>query len=145
MFKSILEWFSDNEQPAQQAPQPEKAVAALLVEVAMADHKLDQDEENALVPLLQSHTGISETSCKELIEAAHNEVDVAVSLHQFTRLLNEQFSIDEKCDLITTLWRVALSDQTIDPLEDSMIRKIADLLHLRHSEFMQCKHLAQGK
>ncbi|EAT13443.1 TerB family tellurite resistance protein [Bermanella marisrubri] len=146
MFKSILAWFEgDDSKQEQESPQPEKAAAALLVEVAMADHELTNDESAALAPLLMQHTGITQDEAHSLIEAAHEEVDAATSLHQFTRYLNEHFTIDQKCDLVTTLWKVALSDNQIDPLEESMIRKIADLLHLRHSEYMQSKHAAQGK
>ena len=43
---------------------------------------------------------------------------------------------------MTRLWQISLADNTIDRYEEHTIRKIADLLHLRHSEFMQCKHEA---
>ncbi|MEY8264627.1 MAG: TerB family tellurite resistance protein, partial [Bermanella sp.] len=77
-----------------------------------------------------------------IIEIAERDVDRATSLHQFTRYLNEAFSLEQKIHLLTTLWLVAVSDGQVDKYEDHMIRKIADLLHLRHSEFIQCKQQA---
>jgi uncharacterized tellurite resistance protein B-like protein len=41
------------------------------------------------------------------------------------------------------MWRVAFADGHLDKHEEGIIRRVADLLHLRHSEFMQCKLLAR--
>ena len=143
MFKRVLDWFKDEQQTEESdANSPSRAAAALLLEVAFSDNEFSEAERIALPGLLHQHTQLSVEECHELIEVAQQDVDHALSLHQFTHYLNEQFSLDQKIDLCTTLWKVALSDQTIDKYEDNMIRKIADLLHLRHSEFMQCKHKA---
>mgnify|MGYP003316830790 CR=1 FL=1 len=40
---------------------------------------------------------------------------------------------------MTALWQVALADDYLDKYEESIIRKISDLIHLRHSEYIQCK------
>ena len=143
MFKRVLDWFKDEQQTEESnANSPSRAAAALLLEVAFSDNEFSEAERIALPGLLHQHTQLSVEECHELIEVAQQDVDHALSLHQFTHYLNEEFSLDQKIDLCITLWKVALSDQTIDKYEDNMIRKIADLLHLRHSEFMQCKHKA---
>ena len=143
MLKSVLDWFKKEE-----AQDPEhthgsatqRCVAALLVEVSLADDQVTEEEQNALPNLLTEHTGLTSQECIKLIETAKNEVDHAVSMHQFTQHINQAFELDQKLDLLCKLWSVALSDNHIDPHEDQMIRKISDLLHLRHSEFMMCKH-----
>ncbi len=143
MFKRVLDWFKDEQQTEESnANSPSRAAAALLLEVAFSDNEFSEAERIALPGLLHQHTQLSIEECHELIQVAQQDVDHALSLHQFTHYLNEQFSLDQKIDLCTTLWKVALADQAIDKYEDNMIRKIADLLHLRHSEFMQCKHKA---
>jgi len=143
MFKRVLDWFKDEQQTEESnANSPSRAAAALLLEVAFSDNEFSEAERIALPGLLHQHTQLSVEECHELIQVAQQDVDHALSLHQFTHYLNEEFSLDQKIDLCITLWKVALSDQTIDKYEDNMIRKIADLLHLRHSEFMQCKHKA---
>ncbi len=143
MFKRVLDWFKDEQQTEDSnANSPSRAAAALLLEVAFSDNEFSEAERAVLPGLLHQHTQLSLEECNELIEVAQQDVDHALSLHQFTHYLNEQFSLEQKIDLCTTLWKVALADQTIDKYEDNMIRKIADLLHLRHSEFMQCKHKA---
>ncbi len=146
MFKQLLEWFKED-QKNEDTPSntPSRAAAALLLEVAFSDNEFSDSEQAALPALLHQHTQLSINECQELIKVAEQDVDHALSLHQFTHYLNEEFTLQQKLDLCTTLWKVALSDQRIDKYEDNMIRKIADLLYLRHSEFMQCKHKAMNR
>jgi len=146
MLKHVLDWFK--QEPEQVDDQPktcpsQRAAAALMIEVAMSDQEFDEVEKKALPNLLREHTGLTTQECLQLIEIGEKEVDHATSLHQFTRHLNENFTIDEKKDLLNTLWMVAFSDGNIDKYEEHIIRRIADLLHLRHSEFIQAKLKAQ--
>ena len=46
---------------------------------------------------------------------------------------------------MTALWQVALADDYLDKYEESIIRKISDLIHLRHSEYIQCKSNARNQ
>ncbi|MFY0700695.1 MAG: TerB family tellurite resistance protein [Bermanella sp.] len=142
MFKHILDWF--NKPETQEAPsnQTERAIAALMVEVALADDSIEPQERDKLPEMLRQHTGLTTQECLGLIESAEQEVDHAVSLYEFTQHLDKTLEIDKKCELITRLWQISLADNEIDRYEEHTIRKIADLLHLRHSEFMQCKHQA---
>lgn len=143
MINQLLAWFKntpENSAEDNASTQATRAAAALLVEVAMADHQLSEAEEAALPGLLRQYANLTTEEAIELIQLAHDDVENAVALHEFTRHLNEHFSLQEKLDLITVLWRMAYADQDIDKYEEHIIRRIADLLHLRHSEYMQCKH-----
>ena len=42
--------------------------------------------------------------------------------------------------LVERLWRVALMDGAIDAYEDQLIRRLADLLYVGHTEFILAKH-----
>ena len=37
------------------------------------------------------------------------------------------------------MWQVAHADGHIDPMEDAVIRKVAELLYVDHSEFIRAK------
>lgn len=143
MITTLLAWFK-NTPEGTDAPSSHtkttRAAAALMVEVAMADHELSEAEEAALPGLLRQYAELSTEEAIELIQLAHDDVEEAIALHEFTRHLNEEFTLEEKLDLITVLWRMAYADHYIDKYEENIIRRIADLLHLRHSEYMQCKH-----
>lgn len=142
MLKHILDWFKTPETQVESSNTIERATAALMIEVALADDTLDAEERAALPALLRQHTGLTTQECVALIDVATQEVDHAVSLYDFTQHLNRELDVETKCQLITRLWLVSLADNQIDRYEEHIIRKISDLLNLRHSEFMQCKHEA---
>ena len=143
MINRLLAWFKntpEGETDTSGHTKATRAAAALMVEVAIADHTLSEAEEAALPGLLRQYADLNTEEAIELIQLAQDDVEDAIALHEFTRHLNEEFNLDEKLELITVLWRMAYADQDIDKYEEHIIRRIADLLHLRHSEYMQCKH-----
>jgi uncharacterized tellurite resistance protein B-like protein len=145
MLKSILDWFKteEKEHPVSPKETAQKAASALMIEVVLADSSFDESEKNKILDVLKAETGLTTQECLELVSIAEAEVDHATSLHQFTRHLNKVFDLSEKLELVHTLWKIAYADGHLDKHEEHIIRKIADLLHLRHSEFMQAKHKAQ--
>ena len=120
------------------------ATAALLIEVMTIDGNLDADEITSIKKSLNEILDISESEILELIELSQEEVEEATSLYQFTKEINANFDLDQKLDLMTALWQVALADDYLDKYEESIIRKISDLIHLRHSEYIQCKSNARN-
>lgn len=147
MIGSFLDWFKktpqNNTEESNSCP-TQRAAAALMVEVSLADTSFNNLEEDKLINLLKDQTGLTTQECLELLAIAHNEVDHATSLHQFTRHLNEVFDLNEKLDLVHSLWHIAYADGHLDKYEEHIIRKVADLLHLRHSEYIQMKIKAQN-
>ena len=55
-------------------------------------------------------------------------------------MINKNYQYEEKVTLIESLWKVAYSDKQLDKYEEHMIRRIADLLYVSHSDFMQTKN-----
>jgi uncharacterized tellurite resistance protein B-like protein len=79
----------------------------------------------------------------ELIRLSRDEVAEATSLYQFTREINTHFNADQKMNLLTAMWRVAFADGYLDKHEESIIRRVADLLHILHSDYIRCKLAAR--
>ena len=121
------------------------ATAALLIEVMTIDGNMDTNEIASIKKNLSEILDISESEILELIELSQEEVEEATSLYQFTKEINANFDLDQKLDLMTALWQVALADDYLDKYEESIIRKISDLIHLRHSEYIQCKSNARNQ
>lgn len=125
--------------------QKQLAIAALLVEVAMADHQFSDVELRKLRRILQSKFSLSEDELTELIQLAKSETHHATSLHQFTQLVNHHCNADEKFKLMTAMWEMAYSDGDLDKYEDYTIRKVADLIYVPHAEFIRAKSLVRAK
>ncbi|MDP2091517.1 MAG: TerB family tellurite resistance protein, partial [Pseudohongiella sp.] len=70
---------------------------------------------------------------------AEKEAQQAVSLYDFTSLINEGYGYEEKLLLVENLWRVALADEHLDKYEEQLIRKTSDLIYVSHSDFIKTK------
>ncbi len=115
------------------------ACAALLTEIMRADHAFDQREADTLQQLLRSLFQLSDAEASELIEKAMTHTGAASDLFQFTDVINRHWQASDKFRLLQGLWQVAYSDQQLDKYEEHMIRRISDLLHIPHSEFIRAK------
>ena len=120
----------------------ELAAAVLMVEISLADSSIDKAELAVIQDALSNHFHLPAERVEELTALARQEVDLAVSLHDFTRLLNERLTPPERIRIIELLWRVAFADAVLSRYEEYHIRKIADLLYISHKDFIRTKHRA---
>ena len=116
------------------------AAAVLMIEISLADSSIDDEELAVIKKALIAHFNIAAEQVDELIELARREVDLAVSLHDFTRMLNNNLNPSEKIQIIELLWQVAFADAVLDKYEEYYIRKIADLLYISHKDYIRTKH-----
>ncbi|MGB1799576.1 MAG: TerB family tellurite resistance protein [Gammaproteobacteria bacterium] len=143
MIKSIKNLFEDllsvDKEQNQNKHTVELASAVLMIEISLADDQIHDEERRVIKELLGKCFDLQQDKIDELISLAEKEVDHAVSLHDFTRLLNESFSMPDKINVIKNLWHVAYADSVIDKYEEYYIRKVADLLYISHTDYIQAK------
>lgn len=120
------------------------AAAVLLLEVARADYAHEPAERAALRAGLAREFGVPEAALDALLEQAELRAKQSVSLFDFVQTLNRTMSQDQKRGLLILLWKVAHADGRVDPHEEHLLRRIADLLHLSHADFIRGK-LAAGE
>jgi uncharacterized tellurite resistance protein B-like protein len=118
------------------------ATAALLIELAKADLSIDETEWLVIVDSLEKTFQLPKETLQELVSLAEEELHEATDLFQFTQLVNLHYSYSEKLSLLKTMWQVAFADGQIDKHEDHLIRKVAGLIHVSHSDFIKTKHKA---
>lgn len=138
MIERLLSLFRDK----QKRPEPHHinlACAALLAEVMRADHSIDAEEEQALALVLKNLFNLSSSECSELLQDALQRVEISSDLFQFTAVINQQLDAAAKFRLMTGLWQVAYSSNGLDKYEEHIIRRIAELLYIPHSEFIRAK------
>lgn len=120
------------------------ACAALMIEVLYADYSVNQDELDILRETLQQNFGISRDEALELIRLAEAERTHATDYYQFTSLINEYYTQQQKRELVTRLWQMAYADNTVHKFEEHLVRRLSDLLHVPHSAFIRSKHKASS-
>jgi uncharacterized tellurite resistance protein B-like protein len=139
-LKSFFGGDSAANDPATREQELRLATAVLLVEVARADFAEAELEIGAIAALLEQHLGIAPAEVAALVAEARQEADRQVSLQAFTRQLHEELGTEEKLKVVELLWRVALSDSNLDKHEDHLIRKVAGLLYVSHSDLIRVRN-----
>ena len=109
------------------------AVAALMVEAARADEDYTEKESSLIASSLGSMFDLSHSEATRLREEAELAQENAIDLHRFTKVA-KTLSIDEKRELLESLWRIVLSDSARDPHEDALMRRLCGLLHIADME-----------
>lgn len=120
------------------------ASAVLLLEVAQTDREFSIQEKAKIQQAIASKFSLSDAEIKQLMSLANEKSRQATDYHQFTSLLNKEFSNQEKIRLIELMWSVAYADGELDPYEDHFIRKISELLYLRHTELLSARERAKN-
>ena len=121
------------------------ATAVLMLDVARADHVFEEREFDRVLNLIEAHFGLSPEEAAELVNEASDKAEDLVSVHDFTQLLHEHLSEDEKARIVALLWQIAYADGRLDKYEDSLVLKISDLLHVSRGRVMRLKHDAEIK
>ncbi|WP_168015676.1 TerB family tellurite resistance protein [Halomonas salinarum] len=141
MLEAIQQFFQRSLVTSEEDNKPalELATAALLCEVVRADYHHDSRELAALRDMLVRHFSLDEAAVDELMALARQEVDSAVDHYQFVSLIKERYGYEQRMELIRLMWQLAYADGELSPLEEHRIRRLADLLHVRHSDFIRTK------
>ena len=130
----------ETEDPAAREHGLRVATALLLIEVAKADFADDVAEDETMLASLKQFFALDDTAAALLLEEARGTADRAVELQQFTRRLHEQLSVSEKQRVIEMLWQVALADRKLDKHEDHLVRRLAELLYVPHSDVIRIRN-----
>ena len=117
----------------------ELAAAVLLIEVAWADHHVDDAELRAIERSLDTVLQVDGEDLRALIDESRRAQRESVGLHRFTRAIVDAWSAEQRFELLVQLWRLAYCDASLDKYEEATIRKIADLLYVDHSRFIAAK------
>ena len=152
MLKAIRDFFEANlapsDKPAGRRHTLELATATLLAEVMRLEGVSDAERATVLAGL-RERFGLGEDEARELARLAEEEAKTAHDYYQFTSLIRERYSPEDRQAIVEQLWRVAYADAVLSAHELHVIRKISDLLHVPHAAYiaakMRAKELSEGR
>jgi uncharacterized tellurite resistance protein B-like protein len=148
MLKAIRDFFDQHiglaTTPEDDTRRLQLATAALLVEVVRGDGDIAPAEREALLAAVSDRFGVPATEAAELVELAEQQARLANDYYQFTSLINRQFTQPQKVRVIELMWQVAYADATLSAHERHVLRKVADLLHVPHGDYIAAKMRAKA-
>ena len=145
MLNNLKRFFNkittdDSSDPGQNAEHDIRiATCALFLEMARIDESFTQEETATILSILKDKDGLSQEHADALMAAADEELKDSIDYWQFARLINENYSTEEKIEIIETLWRIVYVDGKLDKYEDHLIHKLSTLLRLSHDQLIHAK------
>ena len=158
MFQGLSErlsaWFSGEERPREPDPgELRLAAAVLLVHAATIDGRLSETEAERLRELLRDRFDLSPDETHELLIAAERREKEAIDIYSFTSRLKQLMNEEERQGLIfmmweivyAMMWEIVYADGALDPLEDNLVWRAAELLGVSSRDRMLMKKRAAFK
>ena len=115
------------------------AAAILLLSIANADEKIDTEEIKSIREIIQDFFSIKSEETFTIIENAILGLKTNTSLFDYIETINDNFSYKDKVDFILCIYEVAYSDEELHFMEQYLIRKIANSLHVEHKDLIEAK------
>ena len=115
------------------------ATCALLLEMAHIDDEFSGSEQENIILILKRDYQLSDEYSTELIQATEEELKGSIDVWQFTNLINQNYSTQEKNQIIEMVWKIAYADGRLDKHEDYLVHKLAKLLRLTHKQLIDAK------
>jgi uncharacterized tellurite resistance protein B-like protein len=151
MINTIKRFFEKNIQTAPKSSVEvsehalQLATAALMIEMMRADAEISDEEQRAITETIRSKFVLSAEETETIINLAEEEISKATGYFEFTSLINKGYTYDQKIQVVEHLWDVAFSDSVLDKYEEHMVRKIADLIHVSHKDYIEAKLRVRNK
>ena len=146
LFKKLLDKISNKSSNAAELDfecfenELNLAISILMIEVSRSDDVFSSQERDKIISLLKQQFNLDKNQVEVLMRLAEEKNNEMISLHEWTSIINEHYEYLDRINVIKSLWAVAHADNIIDKYEDYTIRKIADLLYVRHEDFIIAKH-----
>ena len=111
-------------------------ISALLVHAANIDEIYSNHEKDLIKKFIKSY--LKDENENEILKEAEKIETNSNQLLNFTNII-KQNSIDIKKDIIEHLWKVIISDNTIDQYESNLMRRICGLIYFPDKECAEIK------
>lgn len=128
-------------------PQPQQppadwlrlATAAMLLEIAHADGSFSPAENEDLTSYLIRTFSLDAGAARELMASADEIRGQTIDHFALTNTIRLQAPLEERIEIVKTMWRIAYADGKLTEYENYLVRKLADLLGLEHHVMIDAK------
>jgi uncharacterized tellurite resistance protein B-like protein len=111
-------------------------ISALLVHAANIDEIYSDHEKDLIKNFIKSY--LKDDDENDILKKAENIENDSNQLLNYTNIIKEN-SMDIKKDVIEHLWKVIVSDDTVDKYESNLMRRICGLIYFPDKECAEIK------
>ncbi|MFA7431319.1 MAG: TerB family tellurite resistance protein [Rhodospirillaceae bacterium] len=110
------------------------ACAVLLAEAGLMDGSLGDDERTSIEHLLGTRFGLDATATTALLDRALTEAHRSTELYGHARTVKDEFTYEERIELMEMLWEVVYADGELHDYESNLMRRLAGLLYVEDQD-----------
>ena len=111
-------------------------ITALLVHAANIDENYSEHEKQLVKEFIKSY--LKDENSEEILKEAEKIESNSNQLLNYTNIL-KQNSNEIKKDIIEHLWKVIISDKSVDQYESNLMRRICGLIYFPDKECAEIK------
>ena len=104
-----------------------KGITALLVHVANIDENYTEHEKKIIKEFIISFS-YNKIDTEEILKESEKLESDSIQLLSFTNLIKKE-SLEIKKEIVEHLWKIIISDKSIDQYESNLIRRICGLIY----------------
>jgi len=104
-----------------------KKITALLVHVAKVD-EIYTDKERGIIKNFIMSFSYNEKDCETILQDSEKLEADSIQLFNFTSAIKKE-SLEIKTEIIEHLWKIIISDKSVDQYESSLMRRICGLIY----------------
>jgi uncharacterized tellurite resistance protein B-like protein len=141
ILESVRSFFQNRLAHPEEQHSPDRvaiAACALLLEIAHADG-LGAEELESILRSVREDLAVPEADVRDVLRLAEDARRESVDLYQFTRLIGESFSLEQRRRLVEAIWRVVYSDGALSAVENQLARRISELLGLQQPDIQAAR------
>ncbi len=112
----------------------------LMFEIAISDGTLDS-EELKLIKKRADKLATEDLKASTIVKKIIDETEESVSFYPLIKKINSTHSYDEKIELLEVLWELVTADSMVDPYEENLYFKIAELIKIKRSTANKIKQV----
>jgi len=116
------------------------ATCVLLIEVSKSDDDFDINEQEKIKKIILNKFKLTKEEIDHVFSLSNDNHDNMTSLFEWTDIINKECSYEEKLTIIGFMWDIAFTDSKIDKYEDYTIRKVSELIYVKHKDFINLKN-----
>ena len=117
----------------------ELTASLLAYEIARGDGDVSESELSIILNEIKKITSKVGKSEQEILKIIQDFSSDSISFHEFIEDINKDYSKEDKLALLDFLWSVAYADTVLEVNEEKLIRRIADLIHLKDMDVLKIK------
>lgn len=117
----------------------ELTASLLAYEIARGDGNVSESELSIILNEIKKITAKVSKSEQEILKIIQDFSSDSISFHEFIEDINKDYSKEDKLALLDFLWSVAYADTVLEVNEERLIRRIADLIHIKDMDVLKIK------